>query len=270
MITVSDILARVETLALTYGPKVLGAIIVLILGLIIIGVVKRTLRRRLKRSRREVALQHFLVSLVGIGLTVLLLVTVAGMIGIATTSFIALLGAAGLAVGLALQGSLANFAGGVLILFLKPFKIGHVVEAKGVTGVVEKIEIFYTHIRKFDNVLVIIPNGELSNDQITNYSRLERRRADITIGVSYDDDIRKVAKVLNDIIASDKRILKDPEPFVRMTELGDSSVNFSVRIWAEMDDFWPMHHDFMETVKLRFDKEKISFPFPQMAVHVQK
>lgn len=265
-----DVIQLVINFLFTQGPQILFAIIVLVAGLWVAGFISRFTFKRLQKQGVDPSLRYFLKGLIRIALQVLTIVTAASMIGIATTSFVAIIGAAGLAVGLALQGSLANFAGGVLILVLKPFKVDEFIEGGSVLGTVEKIEIFYTHVRKLDNVLVIVPNGQLSNNTITNYSRLDQRRMDFTIGVSYDDDIKKVQKTLTDIAKKDKRILKDPQSFVRLTNLGDSSVDFTVRLWAKIDEYWDVKHDYIENVKLRFDKEGISFPFPQRDVHLIK
>jgi small conductance mechanosensitive channel len=190
------------------------------------------------------------------------------MVGIATTSFVAILGAAGLAIGLALQGSLANFAGGVLILLFKPFKVGDYIEAQGYSGTVNEIQIFNTILKSLDNKTIIIPNGNLSNDCITNYSTEPLRRVDFVFGIGYEDDIKKAKEVLLTIIKSDSRVLKEPEPFVSIGELGDSSVNFTVRVWCNKEAYWDVYFDMFEKVKLEFDKQGISIPFPQRDVHL--
>ncbi len=246
------------------------AIVVLIIGFWLASIVAKITVRSLEKRNVDASLKHFLRSFIKVSLRIMVIITVASMVGIATTSFIAVLGAAGLAIGFALQGSLANFAGGVLILLLKPFKVGEFISASGTDGTVEKIDIFYTTIKTTDNVTIIIPNAQLSNNSVTNFSRKKTRRINIVFGVSYTDDIKKVQEILLDILHADERILKDPEPFARVSELADSSVNFNVRAWTSSDDFWAVRFDLIETVKLRFDKEGISIPFPQMDVYVKK
>ena len=259
---------KVIELAISYGPKLVLAIIVLIAGLWIIKGFNRILIKGMERNNLEPSLQKFLSSFVSITLKILLLISVASMIGIATTSFIAVLGAAGLAVGLALQGSLANFAGGVLILLFKPYKVGDVIEAQGFLGTVNEIQVFYTVIKSFDNKTIVIPNGVLSNNSITNYSTEKIRRADMTFGIGYDDDIQKAKDVIKKLVDEDSRILKDPAPSVVVSELADSSVNFSVKVWCDSTDLWPVYFDMQEKVKTNFDKEGISIPFPQRDVHI--
>jgi len=189
-------------------------------------------------------------------------------LGIQTTSFIAILGAAGLAIGLALQGSLANFAAGFLMIIFRPFKVGDFIEGAGVAGVVEQIQIFTTILRTPDNKTIIVPNAGLSNGNITNYSTKDTRRVDLTVGASYDADIRHVKQVLEGIIAADQRILPDPAPMIVVSELADSSVNFVVRVWVKSPDYWGVFFNANEQVKLRFDEEGIGIPYPQRDVHV--
>ena len=220
------------------------------------------------KAKIEESLKRFLLSLIGITFKALLLISVASMLGIATTSFIAVLGAAGLAVGLSLQGSLSNFAGGVLIILFKPFKVGDFIDAQGHNGSVDSIQVFNTILKTPDNKTIIIPNGNLSNGSITNYTMEDRRRVDMTFGIGYNDDIKKAKEVLHSLINADKRILTDPEPMVVVSELGDSSVNFTVRVWANTSDYWGIFFDMQENVKLEFDKQKISIPFPQTDVHL--
>lgn len=254
---------------MTYGPKLILAIIVLIVGLLIIRPVVKGLKNTMNKRNVDPSLVPFISSIVNIVLKLVLFISVASMVGIETTSLIAVLGAASLAVGLALQGSLANFAGGVLILVLRPFKVGDVVETQGFLGIVKQIQIFNTIVNTFDNKRIIIPNGPLSNGNIINYSTEEDRRVDWTFGVSYSDDIDKVKKILIDEIFSDERIIKEPaEPFIALTALADSSVNFQVRVWVKAADYWPLYFEKLESVKKRFDKEGVSIPFPQRDVHL--
>ena len=252
------------------GPSVLAAIAVLLIGLWVIKLFVKAVKRAMDRSKLEISLQKFLSSLVKILLQVLLWISVASMLGIATTSFIAILGAAGLAVGLALQGSLANFAGGLLILFFKPFKVGDVIDAQGYLGVVREIQVFNTIILTLDNKKVIIPNSNLSNGCVENVFSEPTRRVDLTFGISYNDDILFAKEVLRKVITSDERILTDADHAheIYVAEHGDSSVNLLVRVWVNTEDYWPVHFHLMEQVKLSFDKEGISIPFPQRDVHL--
>jgi small conductance mechanosensitive channel len=201
---------------------------------------------------------------------VALFISVAGMVGIEMTSFIAILGAAGLAVGLALQGTLQSFAGGVMILLFKPFKVGDVLEAQGYVGSVKEIQIFNTIMATPDNKIIIIPNGSLANSSMTNYSTMDTRRVDFSFGIGYDDDFDKAKEIIKGLIDADERILKDPAPFVRVGELADSSVNITTRVWVNAPEYWNVHFDMIENVKRSFDKEKISIPYPQMDVHLDK
>lgn len=257
------------SMALEYAPKLLLAIVTLIIGFIIINSFVKFLRKTLTKRNLDPSLVPFTVSLSNVLLKAMLFISVASMVGIQTTSFVAVLGAAGLAVGLALQGSLANFAGGVLILLFKPFKVGDVIEAQGFLGTVKGIQIFNTIINTFDNRRIIIPNGAISSGAITNITAEEIRRVDMEFGISYGDDIKKAKKILADLVAADDRILKEPaEPFIALKELGESSVNFVVRVWSKAGDYWGIYFDMQENVKLTFDKEGISIPFPQRDVHI--
>ncbi len=255
-------------LIITYAPKLILAIVVLLVGLWLINRIVKLMSNGMQRSNTEPTLARFLTSLVSIGLKALLLISVASMIGIETTSFIAILGAAGLAIGLALQGSLANFAGGVLVLMFKPFKVGDFIEALGVSGSVAEIQIFNTVIKTSDNKVVIVPNGSLSNGIITNYSRETTRRIDLVFGIGYDDDISRAKDILNRLIEQDSRALTEPEHLVAVSELADSSVNITVRIWVNASDMSSLTFDYLENVKLTFDREGISMPYPQSDVHV--
>lgn len=255
-------------LIMLYGPKLLLAIVVLLLGLWIIKLFTKMISKSLERSNVELSLQKFFVNLFSVLLKVLLLVSVASMVGIATTSFVAIIGAAGLAVGLALQGSLANFAGGVLILLFKPFKVGDVVETQGYLGKVHEIRIFNTIMKTFDNKTIIIPNGAVAGGSIVNFSTEPTRRVDMSFGISYDDDIKKAKGILQNLVDADSRILKEPAPQIALSELGDSSVNFVVRVWCNAPDYWGIYFEMQENVKLTFDREGISIPFPQRDVHL--
>lgn len=270
MVDFNVILQNINDWIVASIPKITVAVITLFIGWKLIGFFIRMLNKAWKKKRIDPSLRHFLEKLISGGLKILLLVSVASMMGFATTSFIAIIGAAGLAVGLALQGSLANFAGGVLILMFKPFNIGEFIETQGHSGTVKHIDIFNTILTTPDNKTIILPNGAISNGSIVNYSREEKRRVDITIGISYNDDAKKAEKLLLDIATKHKLVLKNPEPFVRLNELGDNSVNFAIRIWTKRENYWSVYFDMMDTIKYEFDKEGISFPYPQMDIHMQK
>ena len=250
------------------GPKLLLAIVTLFIGLWVIKFLSKLLRKAFRKSKVDASLIPFLLSMITIGLKVLLIISVAGMIGIQMTSFIAILGAAGLAVGLALSGTLQNFAGGVMLIFFKPFKVGDFIEAQGHSGIVSEIQIFNTIMKTVDNKKIIIPNGGLSTSSIINYSSESTRRVDITFGIGYEDDIDKAKGILQGIIDGNDLINNEPEPFIGVIELGDSSVNLVVRIWTKTSDYWNVYFYMQETVKKTFDKEGISIPFPQTDVHL--
>ena len=208
----------------------------------------------------------FIGGLVNILLKVMLIISVIDIVGVKTTSFVAILGAAGLAIGLALQGSLGNFAGGVLLMIFKPYQVGHYIQAQGEAGTVKAIQIFNTVLTTPDNVRIIVPNGAMSSGSITNYSVEDTRRMDLIFGISYDDDLKKAKNILKEMTMADSRIFSDPEPFIAVKELADNSVNLLVRIWCKSEDYWALHFDWQNDVKLRFDKENLSFPFPQREV----
>ena len=236
-----------------YGPNVLLAILTLIIGLFAIKLLGKGITKAMDRANLEISLKKFLLSVVRILLKLLLFISVVSMLGVEMTSFIAVLGAAGLAVGLALQGSLANFAGGVLLLLFKPVKVGDFVEAQGYMGTVNAIQVFNTILKTPDNKTIFIPNGVLSNGSITNFTTEGTRRVDFTFGIGYGDDLKKAKDILKNLINADSRILKDPEPLVDVSELGDNSVNFTVRVWAKSSDYWGIYFDMQENVKLTFD-----------------
>ncbi|MCB0701973.1 MAG: mechanosensitive ion channel [Candidatus Kapaibacterium sp.] len=246
------------------------ALLALIVGFWVVGRVTKIIEKILESKDVDVSLQKFLTRLVNIGLKVLVLISVAGLVGIPTTSFVAVIGAAGLAVGLALQGSLANFAGGVLILFLKPFKVGDFIEGAGHTGTVEEISIFYTHLKTPKNQAIVIPNAQLSNNSIVNYSTKPIRRLDIVFGIDYSDDIDLAKDVLKNIISSDSRVLDDPPFLIAVDTLGDNAVNIVTKSWCKNEDYWDLNYEFMEKVKKEFDANGISFPFPQQDIHIIK
>ena len=254
---------------LEYSGKLTLAVITLLIGWWLISRLTSSIESMLAARKVDRALSSFISSLVSIVLRILLLISVASMIGVETTSFIAMIGAAGLAIGLALQGSLANFAGGVLIMLFRPFRAGDWIEAQGVSGSVDSIQIFHTTLKTGDNKVVIVPNGSLSNGHITNYSREPRRRADINIGIDYSSDIKKAREVLLEI-AQDPRVHVEPAPVVFVTGLGDSAVNLSLRVWVATGDFWPVTFSFTELAKERLTEAGIGIPFPQRVVHLVK
>ncbi|MBE0648088.1 MAG: mechanosensitive ion channel [Bacteroidales bacterium] len=253
-----------------YGPRLLGGLVVLVVGLWLTGIVKRWVGRIMQKRELDLSLQPFFKSLIVIVLRVLVIITSAGMIGIQMTSFIAITGAATLAVGWALQGTLQNFAGGVLILMFRPFKIGDWIEAQGYSGSVSAIHIVNTVIKTADNKVVFIPNGGLANSAMINYTREEQRRVDWTFGIAYGDDVEKARQVLLTLIQADNRILTEPEPFVAVSSLGDSSVNLVVRVWVNLADYWGVFFDMNESVYKTFNLEGINIPFPQMDVHMHQ
>ncbi|MDP4911667.1 MAG: mechanosensitive ion channel [SAR86 cluster bacterium] len=256
------------SMVVTYAPQLVLALVTLFVGLWVIKGILAGAQSAFSRAEVEATLQKFLLSLIGVGLKGLLIISVASMIGIETTSFIAVLGAAGLAVGLALQGSLANFAGGVLILLFKPYKIGDFIDAKGHMGTVREIGIFHTIMTTGDNKTIIIPNGAVSNSAITNFSAQATRRVDIIFGIGYDDDLRLAKDILRGLIEADERILKDPLPLIAISTLGDSSVDITTRSWVDAANYWPVLFDLTENTKLAFDAAGISIPFPQTDVHL--
>ncbi len=254
--------------AMMYLPRLLLAIIVLIIGAFLIKKVRRGIKKILIRKELDPSLIPFLGGIANALLWILLVISVASMVGIATTSFIAVLGAAGLAIGLALQGSLANFAGGVLILILRPFNVGDVIEAQGVIAQVTEIHIFYTILKTFDNKIIIIPNGPLGNNTIINYSQQTTRLVEWIFGISYDDDIDKAREIIKKTIFTDARVLNKENPYINLAELGDSSVNFKVRAEVETANYWPVLFEMTESIKKAFDKEGITIPYPQRDVHL--
>ncbi len=232
--------------------------------------IKKYVVLMMERRNVDALLASFSSNIVYVTLVAFVVIAALSQLGIQTTSFVAIIGAAGLAIGLALQGSLANFASGVMIIAFRPFKVGDFIEAGGVAGVVEGIQIFSTQMRTGDNKAIIIPNAGITGGNITNYSAKDTRRVDMVFGIGYDDDIKKAKDILLELIGDDDRILKDPEAVVAVSELADSSVNFVVRPWVKSADYWGVMFDFTEAVKLRFDKEGISIPYPQQDLHLHK
>jgi len=254
-------------LTITYGPRAIMALAVLVIGLWAIGLVGKGIAKVMRDRDMDPSLIPFLRGLTTALLKVMLVISVVQMVGVETTSFIAVLGAAGLAVGLALSGTLQNFAGGVMILVFKPFKVGDFIEAQGHAGTVHSIQIFNTILKTPDNKTVILPNAPVSSGAMVNFSTEETRRVDLSFGIGYSDDIDKARSVIKHIFEADDRVLQEPAPFIAVSELADSSVNFVVRLWVKSGDFWGVHFHMIEEVKKRFDTEEISIPFPQMDVY---
>jgi len=269
-VNVTGLADQAVALAMTYAPRLVLAIVTLIVGMWLINRFVGLIGMGMQRRQVDQTLASFIRSVANLGLKALLIISVASMVGIETTSFIAVLGAAGLAIGLSLQGSLGNLAGGVMVLLFRPFRVGDFIEAQGVSGTVSAIQIFNTVIRTGDNKTIIVPNGAISSGIITNYSLQETRRVDMTFGIGYDDDIKKARDVLTGLIAQDERILDDPAPLVVIGSLGDSSVNFTVRTWVKSADYWGVFFDMQEKVKLAFDEAGISIPYPQQDVHLHQ
>lgn len=257
-------------LIVEYGTSLLYALVVLLLGLWVVSMITKSMKKMMLKSNLDASLVPFLSSLINTILKVLVVISALGMLGIEMTSFIAILGAAGLAIGMALSGTLQNFAGGVMILIFKPFKVGDFITAQGHSGSVKEIQIFNTILNTPDNKIIIIPNGGLSTGSMTNYSTMETRRVDWTFGIAYGDDYNKAEKVLMKLIDADSRILKDPATFIALSELGDSSVNIVVRAWVNAADYWAVFFDMNKNVYQTFDKEGLSIPFPQMDIHLDK
>lgn len=264
----SSLMAKVYELLTVYGIKVIAAIAIFIIGRWVAKAIANFIKKMMTKSDTDETLVKFVGSLSYIALLAFVIIAALNQLGIQTTSFIAILGAAGLAIGLALQGSLGNFAAGVLMIIFKPFKVGDFIEGAGVTGTVEEIQIFTTQLKTPDNKTIIVPNAKMTGDNITNYTMKGTRRVDFVFGIGYEDDIDKARNIISGIIAEDNRVLKDQAPMVALSELADSSVNFVARAWTSADDYWGFYFDTMEKVKKQFDAEGISIPYPQRDVHV--
>ncbi len=264
------IVIKLQDLIAFYGLKVIAAVVILVIGRYVAIGVRNLLRRVMRKSSVEETLVSFVSNVAYVALLAFIVIAALGQLGVHTASFVAVIGAAGLAIGLALQGSLANFAAGVLMIIFKPFKVGDYIEGGGTAGTVEEISIFTTVLKSPDNRKIIVPNAKMTGDNIVNYSAKEQRRIDIVAGVSYGDDLDKVRKVLEQILAEDARILKDPAPTIGVLALADSSINFAVRPWVKTGDYWSVYFDTHEKIKKRFDAEGISIPFPQRDVHLYK
>lgn len=254
----------------SWGLKLLAAIFVLIVGIKLVKVFVKFIKTSKKLNKLDESLRSFLSSFASILLYFVLIITVAMILGVPATSFITILASCGVAIGLALQGSLSNFAGGIMILLFKPFKVGDFIEASGESGTVVEISVVYTIILTGDNKRITIPNGTLTNSVIKNYSAEELRRVDMTFSTAYDCDIEKTKKVIAEVIAKHPLALTDPEPFIRVSQHGDSALNYVVRVWCKSENYWDVNFDIIENVKVAFDKNGITIPYPQVDVHVSK
>ncbi len=265
-----DIQQVLESYVLPWGINIVMALVIFFIGKSLIKVLVNLARKLMAKAKIDNILINFIASIVSTLLLLFVVIASLDQLGVNTTSLIALVGAAGLAVGLALQGTLQNLASGVMLIIFRPFNDGDFVEAAGVAGVIETISIFTTTMRTGDNREIIIPNGEIFGGTITNYSKRSRRRVDMVFAIGYDDDLKKAKKIINRILKQDKRVLTDPEPSVAVAELADSSVNFNVRPWCKTEDYWDVYSDTHESIKLTFDAEGISIPYPQMDIHQDK
>jgi small conductance mechanosensitive channel len=269
-VTSVDVAGLVDTYVIPWGINIIFALLIFFIGKFLVGVITKLIKKLMGKAKMDGILVNFIGSIIRSVLLLFVVIAALDQLGVNTTSLIALIGAAGLAIGLALQGSLQNLASGVMLIVFRPFTDGDFVEAGGTMGVVEEIGIFTTKMRTGDNKEVIVPNGEIFGGIITNYSKRDTRRVDMVFGIGYGDDIRKAKQVIADIIAADERILKDPAPLIAVGELADSSVNFNVRPWVNSSDYWSVYFDLNEKIKLAFDENGISIPFPQMDVHIEK
>ena len=263
-----DIIKQLQAVVAEYGLQVLGAIATLIIGMWIAKLLAKSFSKVLTKREVDQTLVKFFVSLARIALIVFVIISAAAQVGIQTASFVAVIGAAGLAIGFALQGSLSNLAAGVMLIIFKPVKVGDYIEGGGDAGSVESVGIFITTLLTPDNKVVYIPNSTLTGGNITNYSAMDKRRVDMVFGIGYSDDIDKAKNVIQSVLSNDSRILKDPAPQVVVSELADSSVNFNVRPWVNTADYWGVYFETTEQIKKKFDEQNISIPFPQRDVHM--
>lgn len=268
-IDIEAILQKVYEYLAQYGFKVIGALIIFLIGRWLAKIISRWIEKALIKSRFDKTLAKFVKNLSQIVLLVFVVMVALAPLGVETTQFAVVVGAAGLAIGLALQGSLANFASGFLMIMFRPFKVGDFIEAAGVKGTVKEIQIFNTIVNTPDNIRVIIPNAQITGGNVLNYTVNGTRRVDLVIGISYEDDLKKAKTVIESVLASDDRVLKDPNPTVAVYELGDSSVNFVVRPWVNSTDYWDVYFDITSKVKLALEENDITIPFPQRDVHIK-
>jgi small conductance mechanosensitive channel len=266
-VTVSSPATALQQWGYEYALKIILALVILLVGRWLARVVRNTVTSVMTRRNVDPIIISFATNITYVGLLVFVVVAALRQLGIETASFVAVIGAAGLAIALAFQSSLSNFAAGFLMVMFKPFKKGDYIEGAGTAGIVQAIQVFTTTLLTPDNKLVIVPNGKLMGDNITNFSAKETRRVDLTFGVSYGDNLKRVKDVLQTVVAGDERILKEPAPTIAVSDLGESSVNFVVRIWVKTPDFWAVRWDTVEKVKSTFDREGITIPFPQRVVH---
>jgi small conductance mechanosensitive channel len=264
-----ELLDKIQSYAFEIGISLIKVILIFIVGRIAIAYVMKGINKAFKKSNLDVSLTSFLGSFFRFVLYIALVLVIAQSIDIKIAALLGVLGAAGLAIGLALQGSLSNFAGGILILVTKPFKVDDIIEAQGYSGVVEKIDILHTHIRTFDNKLVVMPNGGLANSSVTNASAKDTRRVELKVGVAYGSDIDKVRSIILAVLSKDERINSDPAPVVKFTNFGDSSLDLIVRCWTANDSLWPVYWDNLEAINNEFSKENIEVPFPQRDIHMR-
>jgi len=262
------ILLKGQELLAFYGLKVVAALAIFIIGRIAAGMLRGVLKKMMEKGQVEPTLTSFICSVSYVAMLAFVIIAALGKLGVQTASFVAVLGAAGLAVGLALQGSLSNFASGVLLVIFTPFKVGDYVEAGGTSGTVEEISIFSTIIKSPDNKRIIVPNASVTGDNIINHTANDQRRVDLVVGVGYGDDIDLVRRTLQDILAKDDRLLAEPAPTIGVVELAESSVNFVVRPWVKTADYWAVYFDLNEAIKKTFDDKGISIPFPQRDLHL--
>jgi len=266
--SIDNVTGQITEMVLLYAPKLALAIITLFIGLWIIGLVTKALKYMLGKRDFDPSLKNWLCGMIAMLLKACLLISVISMIGVQTTSFIAILGAAGLAIGLALQGSLSNFAGGVLLLLFKPFKVGDYIVAQGEEGVVDSIDVFCTFITTLDNRGIILPNGPLASEKMINITKEPIRRVDLAVGISYDTNIEDAEAALIAMSQADGRVLADPAPFIGVNAYGDSAIDLTVRVWCKTDDYWDVYFDINKAIKPALDKAGISIPFPQRDVHL--
>ena len=267
-LTFPAILSAIVSFVTSWGLKILAAVVVFLVGIKLISMATKWLHNSPKLSKMDSSLRSFLVGFSKIALYAVLVITVAMIVGIPAASFITVLASCGVAIGLALQGSLSNFAGGIMILFFKPFKVGDFIEAMGETGTVVEISVVYTELLTLDNRRITVPNGALTNSVMKNYSSEETRRVDLTFSASYRCDMQLVKDTIAEIVAAHPLVLQDPEPFIRMTSLSQNSIDYTVRVWTKGGDYWTVYMDLLEGVKKAFDEKGITVPYPQMDIHV--
>lgn len=270
MLDESNIQNMIDVYVIPWGINIVMALAIFVIGRWVAKILLKVVDKMLRKAGMDEMLVDFVHSIINALLLLFIIIASLDQLGVDTTSFIALIGAAGLAVGLALQGSLQNFASGVLLIVFRPFKVGHFIEAAGVAGVIEEIGIFSTRMKTGDNREIIIPNGAIYGGTITNNSARATRRIDMVFGIGYDDDIRKAKEIMQGILDADDRVHAEPAPLIAVGELADSSVNFNVRPWVNAGDYWPVKFDVTEKIKLAFDDAGISIPYPQMDVHLNK